>query len=152
MVWVKQNVNFFQQNGSVIKIEQNWACSAKSPKVSRMNKNNFCSFSKKKKNKLLSMLSIAYFSLLTIFCKIGYMFCPSQVHIFFLGKIANVFIEWCQHWHQWKQPQEDRCRFNRGGLKLNHRPVSCRMEVGWWYFSWVFAYSCLPLPLPYLPE
>jgi hypothetical protein len=22
-VWVKQNVNFFQQNGSVIKIEQN---------------------------------------------------------------------------------------------------------------------------------
>lgn len=37
------------------------------------------------------MLSIAYFSLLTIFCKIGYMFCPSQVHIFLLGRIANVF-------------------------------------------------------------
>jgi hypothetical protein len=36
------------------------------------------------------MLSIAYFSLLTIFCKIGYMFCPSQVHIFFLGRIENV--------------------------------------------------------------
>jgi hypothetical protein len=52
-----------------------------------MNKNNFCSVSKKK---LLSMLSIAYFSLLTIFRKIGYMFFPSQVHIFFLGRIANV--------------------------------------------------------------
>jgi hypothetical protein len=36
------------------------------------------------------MLSIAYFSLLTIFCKIGYMFCPSQAHIFFLVRIANV--------------------------------------------------------------
>ena len=48
-VWVKQNVNFFQQNGSVIKIEQNWACSAKSPKVARMNKDHFCSVSKKKK-------------------------------------------------------------------------------------------------------
>jgi hypothetical protein len=52
-----------------------------------MNKNDFCSFCKKK---MLSMLSIAYFSLLTIFCKIGYMFFPSQVHIFFLGRIANV--------------------------------------------------------------
>jgi hypothetical protein len=39
-----------QQNGSVIKIEQSWACSAKSPKVARMNKNNFCSFCKKKQN------------------------------------------------------------------------------------------------------
>jgi hypothetical protein len=43
--------------------------------------------------KMLSMLRIAYFSLLTIFCKIGYMFFPSQVHIFFLGRIANVFSE-----------------------------------------------------------
>jgi hypothetical protein len=57
-----------------------------------MNKNDFCSVCKKKK-KLLSMLSIAYFSLLTIFCKIGYMFSPSQVHIFFLGEIANVCSE-----------------------------------------------------------
>jgi hypothetical protein len=40
--------------------------------------------------KLLSMLSIAYVSLLTIFFKIGSMFFPSQVHIFFLGRIANV--------------------------------------------------------------
>jgi hypothetical protein len=39
------------------------------------------------------MIRIAYFSLLTIFCKIGYMFFPSQVHIFFLGGIANVFSE-----------------------------------------------------------
>jgi hypothetical protein len=54
-----------------------------------MNKNHFCSVSKKKK-KLLSMLSKAYFSLLTIFCKIGYMFCPSQFYIFFLGRVANV--------------------------------------------------------------
>jgi hypothetical protein len=54
-----------------------------------MNKNHFCSVSKKKKN-LLSMLSKAYFSLLTIFCKIGYMFCPSQCYIFFLGRVANV--------------------------------------------------------------
>jgi hypothetical protein len=38
------------------------------------------------------MLSnIAHFSLLTILCKIGYMFFPSQVHIFFLGRIANFF-------------------------------------------------------------
>jgi hypothetical protein len=36
------------------------------------------------------MLSKAYFSLLTIFCKIGYMFCPSQFYIFFLGRVANV--------------------------------------------------------------
>jgi hypothetical protein len=43
------------------------------------------------KKKMLSMLSIAYVSLLTIFCKIGYMFFPSQVHIFFLGRIVNVF-------------------------------------------------------------
>jgi hypothetical protein len=42
------------------------------------------------------MLSIAYFSLMTIFCKIGYMFFPSQVHIFFLGKIANVCTPLCE--------------------------------------------------------
>jgi hypothetical protein len=36
------------------------------------------------------MLSKAYFSLLTIFCKIGYMLCPSQFYIFFLGRVANV--------------------------------------------------------------
>jgi hypothetical protein len=54
-----------------------------------MNKNDFCSGCKKKK--MLSMLSIAYFSLLTIFCKIGYIFCPSQGHILLLGRIANVF-------------------------------------------------------------
>jgi hypothetical protein len=36
------------------------------------------------------MLSKAYFSLLTIFCKIGYMFFPSQFYIFFLGRVANV--------------------------------------------------------------
>jgi hypothetical protein len=52
-----------------------------------MNKNDFCSVCKKK---MLSMLSIAYFSLLTTFCKIVYMFFPSQVLIFFLSRIENV--------------------------------------------------------------
>jgi hypothetical protein len=67
---------------------------------------NICNFTQKKKQlfglkkmstffqqnkkKKISMLSIAYFSLQTIFCKIGYIFFPSQVHIFFLGRIANV--------------------------------------------------------------
>jgi hypothetical protein len=43
------------------------------------------------------MLSIAYFSLLIIFCKIGYMFFPTQVHIFFQGKIVNV-CSVCVYW------------------------------------------------------
>jgi hypothetical protein len=57
-----------------------------------MNKNDFFSVCKKK---MLIILSIAYFSLLAIFCKIGYMFFPSQVRIFFLGRIANFCSVWC---------------------------------------------------------
>jgi hypothetical protein len=56
-----------------------------------MNKNDFCSVCKKKK-KLLSMLSIAFFSLLTIFCEIGYMFFPSQVHLFSFWVELQIFL------------------------------------------------------------
>jgi hypothetical protein len=52
----------------------------------------------KQNKKLLSMISIAYFSLLIIFCKIGYMFFPSQVHIFFPGRIGNVCSERSSIW------------------------------------------------------
>jgi hypothetical protein len=45
---------------------------------------------------MLSMLSIAYFPLLTTLCKIGYMFFPSQVHIFFPGRIENVCSVCCE--------------------------------------------------------
>ena len=89
-VWVRQNVKFFPQNGSVMKIEQNWACSAKSSQVARMNKNPFCSVGEKNFF-LLSMLSIAYFSLLANFCKTGYKFFPTKFLIFFLCGIENVF-------------------------------------------------------------
>ena len=88
-VWVKQNGNFFQQNYSVIKIEQNWACSAKSSQVARMNKNCFCSVGEIFFF-LLSMLSIAYFSLLANFCKIGFTFFPTKVLVFFLCRVENV--------------------------------------------------------------
>jgi hypothetical protein len=71
-VWFKQNVNFFQQNGSVIKIEQYQACSAKSPQVAKMNKNDFCSVCYKKC--WACSVYIAYFSLLTISVKLGICF------------------------------------------------------------------------------
>ena len=88
-VWVKKNGHFFQQNYSVIKIQQNWAYSAKSSQVARMNKNCFCSVGEKNIF-LLSMLSIAYFSLWANFCKIGYTFFPTQVLFFFLCGVENV--------------------------------------------------------------
>jgi hypothetical protein len=107
-----------------------------------MNKNNFCSVPKKKK--LLSMLSIAYFSLLTIFCKIGYMFFSFQVLIFFLGRIANFCIvtHLCpskigQHANvrtvKWpmifaRQADSQRGRFFVSGGTAN----ACGGQTGWW--------------------